>query len=158
MRRPPRWLIVTAAVWFALAGFVSVTMALVGAWSAVSAGLNGCLLSIEGFGIRLPVAADPFGCTQRVDAVSIALSSLAGILLLVTLGWLAGSGRGRRSVPFGSAAAVLVGVQPLLAVMWLIDRGNLTGGPIELAVGLVPLVWSVISATVALAAWRASSE
>ena len=158
MRRPPRWLLAVASAWFALAGIVSVLLALVGAWSAVSAGLNGCMLSIEGLGVRLPVAADSLGCTQRVDAVSIALSALAGIVLLITLGWLAGSGTGRWSVPFGAAAAILAGIQPLLAVVWLIDRGNLTRGPIELAVGIVPLAWSLISATVALAAWRASPE
>ena len=158
MRGPPRWLRAMAGAWFAVAGIVSVLMALVGAWSAVTAGLNGCLLSIEGLGVRFPVAADSLGCTQRVDAVSITVSALAGIVLLSTLGWLAGSGRGRWSVPFGAAAAVLVGIQPLLAVLWLVDRGNLTRGPVELAVGLVPLAWSVISATVALAAWRASPE
>ena len=158
MRRPPRWLLALAAAWFALAGIVSVVMALVGTWSAVSAGLSGCMLSIEGVAVRFPVATDPLACTQRVDAVSIALSGVAGIVLLVTLGWLSGSGRGRWSVPFGAAAAILVGIQPLLAVVWLIDRGNLTRGPIELAIGIVPLAWSVISAIVALAAWRASPE
>lgn len=154
MSRTPRWLLMVAAAWFALAGLVSGILAVVGAWSAVSAGLNGCALSIEAITIRVPVAPDSLGCTQRVDLVSIVLSGLASIVLLATLSWLLGSSKPRWAVPIGAAAAILVGVQPLLVVLWLIDRGNLTGGPIELAVGIVPLAWSVVSAAVALFAWR----
>lgn len=156
MSRPPRWLLAVAAAWFALAGIVSGILALVEAWSAISAGLGGCVLMVQGLGVRFPVAPDPFGCTQSVDLLSIVLGGLTSILLLATLGWLAGSRRWRWSVPFGAGAAVLVGIQPLILVLWFIDRGNLTGGPIELAVGIVPLAWSVVSAAVALAAWRAS--
>jgi hypothetical protein len=156
VRRPPRWLLVVAAAWFALAGIVSGIVALIEAWTGISAGLNGCVLTIEGFGVRLPVAPNAFGCTQRVDLVSIVLAGLASIVLLMTLAWLTGVRRVRNAVPFGAIAAVLVGLQPLFLVAWLIDREYVTGGPIELAVGIVPLAWSVISAAVALAAWRAS--
>ena len=154
--QPPRWLLAVAAAWFALAGAVSGLLTVVGAWSAISAGLSGCVLTVEGVGVRLPVAPDSLGCTQRVDLLSIVLSGLASIVLLAALGWLTGSGRWRWSVPFGAVAAVLVGIQPLILVVWFIDRGNLTAGPIELAVGIVPLAWAVLSAAVALAAWRAS--
>jgi hypothetical protein len=154
--RPPRWLLAVAAAWFALAGAVSGLLTVVGAWSVISAGLSGCVLMIEGLGVRFPVAPDPLGCTQRVDLLSMVLSGLASIVLLATLGWLAGSRRGSRWVPLGAVAAVLAGIQPLILVVWFIDRGNVTGGPIELAVGIVPLAWSVVSAAVALAAWRGS--
>ena len=157
MRRPPRWLLALAAAWFALAGAASGILALTEAWTALSAGLNGCVLTIAGLGVRFPVASDALECSQRVDPVSILFGGLASIALLLTLAWLAGARRGRRWVPVGAAASVLVGLQPLMLVAWLIDRGNLTGGPIELAVGIVPLVWSVVSAAVALIAWRASS-
>ena len=156
MSRPPRWLLALAAAWFALAGIVSGIVALVEAWSAISAGLNGCVLMIADLGVRLPVA-NAGECSQRVDLVSILLGGLASLALLLTLAWLAGARRGRRWVPVGAAASVLVGLQPLVLVAWLIDRGYVTGGPFELAVGLVPLVWSVVSAAVALIAWRASS-
>ena len=156
MRQPPRWAVALAATWYALAGAVSGLLAVSGTWSAISAGLNGCVLLIHGFGVRLPVAPDPFGCSQRVDLLTILLGGLTSVALLITLAWLTGRRRGRRWVPLGAVASVLAGLQPLLLIAWLIDRGNLTGGPIELAVGLVPLVWSVVSAIVALAAWRAS--
>ncbi|HEU5204586.1 MAG TPA: hypothetical protein VFU17_09855 [Candidatus Limnocylindrales bacterium] len=93
---------------------------------------------------------------QRVDVVPLVLEALASVALLATLGWLAGSGRGKWLVPFGAVASVLIGLQPLILVLWFIDRGNLAAGPIELAIGIVPLAWSVVSAAVALAAWRAS--
>jgi hypothetical protein len=154
MKPPPRWLLAVAAAWFALAGFVSAILAVVSIWSAVSAGVSGCVLLVQGGALRFPVDPDPLGCTQRVDILSLALGTLASIVLLMTFGWLAGARRARWAVPFGAVAAALVGLQPLMIVLWLIDRGNLTGGPIELAVGIVPLVWSVVSAAVALAAWR----
>ena len=157
MSRPPRWLLALAAAWFALAGAASGLLALTEAWTALSAGLSGCVLTIGDLGVRLSVASDALECAQRVDLVSIVLGALASLALLLTLAWLAGARRGRRWVPVGAAASVLVGLQPLLLVAWLIDRGNLTGGPIELAVGVVPLAWSVSSAVVALIAWRASS-
>lgn len=156
MSRPPRWLLAVAAAWFALAGAVSGLMTVVSAWSAISAGLSGCVLTVERLGVRFPVSPDPLGCTQRVDLLSMVLSGLASIVLLATLGWLAGSRWGRRWVPLGALAAVLVGIQPLILVLWFIDRGNVTAGPIELAVGIVPLVWSIVSAAVALTAWRGS--
>jgi hypothetical protein len=156
MRRPPRWLLVLAAAWFALAGIASGIAAIIEAWTGIAAGLNGCVLTTGGVGVRLPVAPDAFGCTQSVDPVSIVVAGLASIVLLMTLAWLTGARRGRNAVPLGAVAAVLVGLQPLLLVAWLIEREYVTGGPIELAVGIVPLAWSVISAGVALAAWRAS--
>lgn len=156
MRQSPRWLLAAAAAWFGLAGAVSGILAFVGAWSASSAGLSGCLLEVAGVSVRLPVAPDPLGCMQRVDVVPLVLEALASVALLATLGWLAGSGRGKWLVPFGAVASVLIGLQPLILVLWFIDRGNLAAGPIELAVGIVPLAWSVVSAAVALAAWRAS--
>ena len=156
MRRAPRWLLGVAAAWFALAGSVSGILAFVEAWTAISAGVSGCALSIDGRTVRFPVADDPLGCTQRVDLVSIVVGGLTSILLLATLAWLVDSRRGRRWVPLGAVAAVLAGIQPLILVLWLIDRGNLTGVPIELAVGIVPLVWSVVAAVAALITWRAS--
>jgi hypothetical protein len=156
VRRPPRWLLVVAAAWFALAGTASGILALVEGWTAISSGLNGCVLMIEGIGTRFPVAPNALGCTQWVDVVSIAVAGLASIVLLVTLAWLTGARRGRNAVPLGAGAAVLVGLQPLFLVAWLIDREYVTGGPIEWAVGIVPLAWSVISAGVALGDWRAS--
>lgn len=156
MKRPPRWLLAVAAAWFALAGIVSGILALVEGWTAISAGLNGCVLMIEGVGVRLPVAANALGCTQRVDLVFIVGAGLVSLVLLTSLAWLTGVRRARNAVPFGAVAAVLAGLQPLLLVVWLIEREYITGGPIELAVGVIPLAWSVISAVVAVAAWRAS--
>ena len=172
MRRAPRWLLGVAAAWFALAGSVSGILAFVEAWTAISAGVSGCALSIDGRTVRFPVADDPLGCTQRVDLVSIVVGGLTSILLLATLAAVGFAARafaeafarlirlaprrGRRWVPLGAVAAVLAGIQPLILVLWLIDRGNLTGGPIELAVGIVPLVWSVVAAVAALITWRAS--
>jgi hypothetical protein len=147
--------VVLGAAWFALAGIVSGIAALIDASTAISAGLNGCVLMIEGIGTRLPVAPNALGCTQWVDVVSIVVAALASIMLLVTLAWLSGARGGRNAVPLGAVAAVLVGLQPLFLVAWLIDREYVTGGLIEWAVGIVPLTWSVISAGVALAAWRA---
>ena len=157
MSRPPRRLLVLAAAWFALAGLASGLLTVAEAWTALSAGLNGCVLTIAGLGVRFPVASDALECTQRVDLVTIVLGGLASVALLLTLAWLAGGRRGRRWVPVGAAASVLVGLQPLVLVAWLIDREYITSGPIELAVGIVPLAWSVVSAAVALIAWRASS-
>jgi hypothetical protein len=91
-----------------------------------------------------------------VDLVFIVVAGLASLLLLMTIAWLTGARRVRNAVPLGAVAAVLVGLQPLFLVAWLIDREYVTGGPIELALGIVPLAWSVISAGVALAAWRGS--
>ena len=156
MRRPPRWLLGVAATWFALAGAASGITAVVGAWSALSAGLSGCVLLIGDAALRLPVAPDAFGCTQRVDVVPLVLGAGTSVVLLATFGWLVGAQRGRWSVPFGAAGAVFVGIQPLLLVTWLIDNGYLTGGPIELAVAVVPLTWAIASAGTALTAWRAA--
>ena len=157
MSRPPRWAIALAGAWFGLAGAASGILAFVEAWTAVSAGLNGCVLSIAGIGVRLPVASNALECSQRVDVVTIVVGGVASVALLTTLAWLAGARWGRRWVPVAAAGSVLVGLQLLMLVAWLIDREYITAGPIELAVGLVPLVWSVVSAIVALAAWRAST-
>ena len=148
-------LVFLAVAWFALAGSVGVVMALLGAWTAISAGLSGCVLLI-GDGVQLPGADDALGCTQRVDVLSIVLGGVVSFSLLATAGWLALRRRGRFAwiVPFGAVAAVLAGLQPLMAVIWLVERGNLTAGPIELGIGIVPLAWAILSAAVALMAWR----
>ena len=158
MRRSPRWLLAAAAAWFGLAGAISGILALVGVWNAISAGLSGCLLEVAGVSVRLPVVPDTLGCMQRVDVLPIILEALASVALLATLGWLAGSGRGKWLVPFGAVSSVLIGLQPVMVVLWFIDRGNLAAGPIELALGIVPLVWSVAAAAIALHAWRAPSS
>ena len=104
----------------------------------------------------VPVPADALGCTQRVDVLPIVVGALLSFTLLATAGWLTRRRRGRLAgiVPFGAVAAVLAGLQPLMAVAWLVEQGNLTAGPIELAIGVVPLVWALVSAAVALTAWR----
>ena len=151
-----RPLVALAAAWFALAGSIGAVMAVLGAWTVTSAGMNGCVLLIGDGAGRLPVPPDALGCTQRVDVLPIVLGALLSLALLATAGWLTRRRDGRLAaiVPFGAAAAVLAGLQPLMAVVWLVEQGNLTAGPIELAIGVVPLAWALLSAAVALTAWR----
>jgi len=156
MRLTAQPLVFLAVAWFALAGSVGAVMALLGAWTAISAGLSGCVLLIGDGAVQFPGAADAFGCTQRVDLLPIVLGAMLSFSLLATAGWLTRRLNGRFAwiVPFGAVAAVLAGLQPLMAVTWLVERGNLTAGPIELAIGVVPLAWALLSAAVALTAWR----
>lgn len=156
MRLTGRTLVALAAAWFVLAGSIGAVMAVLGAWTVTSAGVNGCVLLIGDGTVRFPVPADALGCTQRVDLLPIVLGALLSFALLATAGWLTRRRHGRLAgiVPFGAVAAVLAGLQPLMAVVWLVEQGNLTAGPIELAIGVVPLIWGLLSATVALTAWR----
>ena len=153
MRLTARPLVALAAAWFAFAGSIGAVMAVLGAWTVTSAGMNGCVLLRAG---RLPVEADALGCTQRVDVLPIVLGALLSLALLATAGWLIRRRNGRLAaiVPFGAVAAVLAGLQPLMAVVRLVEQGNLTAGPIELAIGVVPLAWALLSTAVALTAWR----
>jgi hypothetical protein len=156
MRLTGRPLVALAAAWFALAGSIGAVMAVLGAWTVTSAGMNGCVLLIGDRAVRSPIAEDALGCTQRVDVLPIVLGALLSFALLATAGWLTRRPNGRFAwiVPFGAVAGVLAGLQPLLAVIWLVQRGNVTAGPIELAIGIVPLFWAILSAAVALTAWR----
>jgi hypothetical protein len=156
MRPAAQPLVALAVAWFALAGSVGVVMALLGVWTAIWAGLSGCVLLMGDRAVRFPVADDAIGCTQRVDVLSIVLGALLSFALLATAGWLTRRRHGRIAwiVPFGAVAAVLAGLQPLMAVIWLVERGNLTAGPIELAIGIIPLAWAILSAAVALTARR----
>ena len=106
--------------------------------------------------MQFPGTADALGCTQRADVLPIVLGALLSFALLATASWLIRRRPGRLAwiVPFGAVAAVLAGLQPLMAVIWLVERGNLTAGPIELGIGIVPLAWAILSAAVALRAWR----
>jgi hypothetical protein len=155
-RLTARPLVALAAAWFTVAGATGAVMAVLGAWTLTSAGMNGCVLLIGDRAVRFPVPADAFGCTQRVDVLPIVLGALLSLALLATAGWLTRRRDGRLAavVPFGAVAAVLAGLQPLMAVLWLVEQGNLTAGPIELAIGIVPLAWAFLSAAVALTAWR----
>ena len=156
MRLTARPLVIMAAAWFILAGSIGAVMAVLGAWTVVSAGMNGCVLLIGDRAVRFPVPADALGCTQRVDVLPIVLGALLSFALLATAGWLIRRRNGRLAgiVPLGAVAAILAGLQPLMTVVWLVEQGNLTAGPIELAIGFVPLIWALLSAAVALTAWR----
>ena len=156
MRLTAHPLVTVAVAWFGLAGSIGAVMAVLGAWTVTSAGMNGCFLLIGDRTMRFTGAADPLVCTHRVDVLPIVVGALLSFALLATAGWLTGRRRGRFAliVPFGAVAAVLAGLQPLMAVVWLVEQGNLTAGPIELAIGLVPLAWAILSAAVALTAWR----
>jgi hypothetical protein len=132
-------------------------MTVLGAWTAISAGMSGCVLLVGDQLVRFPVVVDALACTQRIDVLLIVVGVLASFALLATLGWLIRHRRGWLAaiVPFGAVSAVLAGLQPLIAVTWLVERGYVTAGPIELAIGVVPLVWALLSAAVAMARWTA---
>jgi hypothetical protein len=156
VRLTTRPLVAMAAAWFALAGSIGAVMAVLGAWTAISAGMSGCVLLVGDQIVRFPLAVDALACTQRVDILPIVLGALLSFALIATAGWLIRRRHGRLAgiVPFGAVAAVLAGLQPLMAVVWLIEQGNVTAGPIELAIGVLPLAWALLSAAVALTAWR----
>jgi hypothetical protein len=155
---PRRSMIVLAAAFFALTGLIAGLIAIATLWTTISAAVAGCSMVFGDDVLRLRAPADAAACTQRVDLIPIALGGLASGLLLATLAWLPGSRRRApsRVVPLGAVAAVLAGVQALSTVLFLIDQGNLTAGPVEIGFGLLLLAWGVVSAAVALAAWRAS--
>jgi hypothetical protein len=132
-------------------------MSVIGAWTAISAGMSGCVLVVGDQIVRFPVAVDALACTQRVDVLPIVVGASLSFALLATVGWFTRHRHGwlARIVPFGAVSAVVAGLQPLIAVTWLVERGYVTAGPIELAIGAVPLVWALLSATVAIARWTA---
>jgi hypothetical protein len=149
-----------AAVYFALTGLIAGLVAIATLWSTISAALGGCSMVFGDDVLRLRAPAGAVACTQRVDLIPIVLGGLASGLLLATFAWLQGSRDRARSrvVPLGAMAAVLAGVQALSTVLFLIDRGNLTAGPVEIAFAVLTLAWGVVSALIALAAWRASNR
>jgi len=155
MNGPWRPLIATAAAFLALGGLLAglVTVAIM--WGVISSALAGCLLVIAGNQIRVPVVADPLGCTQYVDGLAIVLGCIAAGALLGALAWLLHPRAGwlSRVVPIGAAAALLIGIYPLIVLASLADDGFVALGPIELGLGAVLLGWGLIAAAVLVAAW-----
>lgn len=160
MTQPRRAWMALATAYFALSGAIALLLTIGQAWGALSAGLAGCALFVGDAFLRLPVSADSLGCTQHLDLGSIVLGAVASVVLLATLAWLVGR-RGTaltRLAPLGAVVAVLVGLLPAATVLWFVEfyRGSL--GPVEIGVGLVPLAWSVSSALIVLAVWRAQQQ
>lgn len=153
-------MIALAVVYFALTGLILGLVAIATLWGTISAALGGCSMVFGAVVLRLAAPAGAVACTQQVDLILILLAGLASGLLLATLAWLQGPRESAwsRVVPLGAVAAILAGVQALSTVLFLIDRGNLTAGALEVGFGVVMLTWGVVSALVALTAWRASTR
>jgi hypothetical protein len=150
-----------ARSYYVIAGGIAAAAGVVAIVSAVVAATTGCVIVFSRADFTNPPTTGPVpanfpSCQQYVDVLSIGIQLAVGAALLVTA-WVF-SRRGPRVdliVRGGALLGIVIGAVPGYFIWWLFDYYNQTAGPIELLIGVVPLLVAVAAAWVA---WRARAN